>query len=495
MTNNEFRKKAIEPCESLDKIVEYLESLSKQKIDKALEILESNDLYSKTVEERYLNLVSARVNKKEVAIKDFESALLSKKDVDLLTDTWILDVSYIDYTLMTDYQTKLIVDFIGAMVKNHLDIETYIEEAKSLSSENDLRILFNQYSSKLKKDIEETASYCPKGWYSKICRHFLDMKLKRVIFDNTAFKEANKSLVLKEYIFFLGMVAEKDLIIDVYKSDFPNFTNLFWMLKEVPYISTLIGQDLVCENPLSFDRKIDNVYKEKIAFDCIRDLDIKSVCINIKKKFAKDLHINNSLSREEYDYLASRCAHDIPKILEKFWISSDGFSSSCCSLLSMVDSFGGQDFIDRMCHNRKSDKLLGYSLLNYELFEDNIESIYKIPTKINIESILENCIFLQCFSEDLLSYTLCKLDYKRNKEYRQLYYTNEDGIYPLKLSLHEYIDSMFELKGVVEDWPLFFIDDTNINKTILDNIKKILDKAKRCNDERELGINFKRLNL
>ncbi|GMQ63820.1 tetratricopeptide repeat protein [Vallitalea maricola] len=231
----EFKKEAVADIDESDikKVYEYIESGNEQKIKKAIEVAMSNSELQSSIEKRYLILVRARLNNPDATIEDLSKDILKKQERRTFQSKYI-SKTFISYSYMSDEQTKLIVDFIGAMVKNHLDIEEFISKAKETSNEDELKTLFDKYGSKLKEDIQNEVEKYKEGWYGEICCKLLDMELEKVMFEKTSFYEANKSLVLREYMFFLGMIAEDRLYMDIYQSDIPEFTEVFWMLKEIP---------------------------------------------------------------------------------------------------------------------------------------------------------------------------------------------------------------------------------------------------------------------
>lgn len=63
-------------------------------------------------------------------------------------------------------------------------------------------------------------------------------------------------------------------------------------------------------------------------------------------------------------------------------------------------------------------------------------------------------------------------------DYRELYFTYDNGVYPLNLNLEEYFDAMLELKGIVFQWPLLFIDEDNVESMVIKEKEEALKRAK-----------------
>lgn len=250
-----IQKESVEDIDGSDikKVYEYLESGEEQKIIKAVEVVKCNNELKSKIEKRYINLIRARLNSQNATIEDFSKEILTEKDRRTLLGE-NLSKSFISYSYMYDNETKMIVDYIGAMVKNHLDIEEFITKAKETTSEEEIKILFDTYSRKLREDIlNETQNY-KEGWYGEICIKFLDMELEKVMFDHTGFYEANESIVLREYMFFLGMIAKEELYMDIFQSAEPDLTEVFWMLKKIPRTNWSDGEAKFPKFSLSYKR-------------------------------------------------------------------------------------------------------------------------------------------------------------------------------------------------------------------------------------------------
>lgn len=83
----------------------------------------------------------------------------------------------------------------------------------------------------------------------------MNLSLDRVMFNKTALTAANQSMVLKEYIFFLGMVSKKALLIDIRQSDILDLTEVFWLLDEVPRTNWSDVEPILPKSLLPFSRE------------------------------------------------------------------------------------------------------------------------------------------------------------------------------------------------------------------------------------------------
>lgn len=229
----------------------------------------------------------------------------------------------------------------------------------------------------------------------------------------------------------------------------------------------------------------------------------------VKKIVKEEKHfIKPGLSLEEYEALANRCPFEILHILKEFWMSQDGFfiqweytkpdifgrRTVQYSIMPMEGAFGGKRELEECKRLYGDNQLLKRPLINYELLENEMEVYYKDPSKVDLETIMENSIILEFFSDDIFTYTLCKLDYKE-VGCSQLYFVNNYSVHPLKLSLQEYFDAMLEIKGVIFGWPILFIEEENATQEVLGKKDKALEEAKVISDYLNLSIDFDKYKL
>lgn len=240
----------------LKAIYAFLESHEEQKIAKALEVLKKNPEFVATAEKRYLNFIRARLNNANATLDQFPEAALTKSEVNKLTGKHFAK-DFISFSYFDDTDTKLAVDFIGSMIRNVIDLETYVEQAVQLSDLNELVALYDDYAARAKEAILAEAKICPKGWYAEISKHLIKLKLKRVLFEKTQFDDANRSLVLDEFYFFLNINCKHSVYLDIFQSDVPRFTRLFWLLRAVPESSWGDTTPKFPDSPLKFSRSAE----------------------------------------------------------------------------------------------------------------------------------------------------------------------------------------------------------------------------------------------
>lgn len=238
---------------NLKAIYTFLESHDDAKIAKALEALENNPELKQTAEKRYLNFIRARLNNANAVLAQFPEAALSRSEVEILTGKHFAQ-DFISLSYFDDSESKLVVDFIGSMVRNAIDLESYADQAKQLSDLSELVTFYDGFATQAKNAITAEAKIHPKGWYSEISKHLIKLKLKRVLFEKTQFDEANRSLVLKEFIFFLNINCKTSVYLDIFQSDTPKLTEIFWLLRTVPQSNWGDVTPKFPDSPLKFQR-------------------------------------------------------------------------------------------------------------------------------------------------------------------------------------------------------------------------------------------------
>jgi hypothetical protein len=206
--------------------------------------------------------------------------------------------------------------------------------------------------------------------------------------------------------------------------------------------------------------------------------------------------LNEGIERAELEAFLKHSPVPVPELLKNIWLETNGFMAiweytDGCTLsfgiVPVIEAFGGARDIEQMRENTGSDTLLQWCVLDPEQFELSAEFGFQDTSGLTYEyftELLTNCIFLEYFSADMTWYTLLKLDAKEGSP--ELYFAYENGLYPLNLSLEEYIKKMFEMKGLIMPWPLLFVYKDNINELVLSIIETTLEKTRKY--ARELGF-------
>lgn len=234
-------------------IYAFMESHNDAKIGKALETLKSDpEMYAKA-EKRYLNLVRARLNDASASLERFPEAALTKAEVNTLTGR-NFDKDFISLSYFDEAKSKLTVDFIGSMIRNVTDTESYIAQAAELNTESELTALYDTFAANAKTAILAEAQIHPEGWYAKVSSHLINLQLERLLFEKTQFDDANRSLVLKDFIFFLNINYSYSIYMDIFQSDEPKLTEMFWLLRSVPDTAWGDMEPNLPDSPLKFER-------------------------------------------------------------------------------------------------------------------------------------------------------------------------------------------------------------------------------------------------
>lgn len=238
---------------NLKAIYTFLESHDDEKIAKALEALETNPVLKEAAEKRYLHFIRARLHDANAVLAQFPEAALSRSEVETLTGKHFAK-DFISLSYFDDSESKLAVDFIGSMIQNAIDLNSYAEQASQLTHPDELVALYDDFAAQAKNAIMEEAKNCPKGWFSEVSKHLIKLKLKRVLFEKTQFDEANRSLALKGFMFFLNINCKTSVYLDIFQSDRPKLTEMFWILRAVPQSNWGDVTPEFPDSPLRFQR-------------------------------------------------------------------------------------------------------------------------------------------------------------------------------------------------------------------------------------------------
>lgn len=215
----------------IEKVYVFLESWSDAKIAKAIEIINVNPDLKADIEKRYLNLIKLRVGE-NAGLESFAKASLRRKEFNLLNGEHF-DKNFISLSYFSEEECELVVNFIGSLVLNYLDINKFKSEAESTATLSDLIQLYSEAAEIVKKGILEEATKNPDGWFSKLSVKFANHKIEKVLFEKTHFRIPN-SPQLKAFIFYLAMNNKKAVYLDVFQSYMDELTEFFWFLPDVP---------------------------------------------------------------------------------------------------------------------------------------------------------------------------------------------------------------------------------------------------------------------
>ena len=235
-----------------------LESTHRVKMKHAIAIASLNEATTQLITQRYFPLLKARLNQDEVSMDDLETGLFNSVEAKFLLRTQIpfrrIGADFLSFSYCSDLESKLLVDFIGSLVHKHINVDEFISKATAAPDEKTLLSVFKRYAAKVKKGLKSELGVCPTGWYEQLVKRLLKLKLSKILFEKTAFSDANNSLYLKGFVFFVGMVSPASVYVDVFQSEAPDFTEVFWMLKNIPDVSSTESDFVYPKNVLAFER-------------------------------------------------------------------------------------------------------------------------------------------------------------------------------------------------------------------------------------------------
>jgi hypothetical protein len=235
-------------------VCELLESGDADKIATALAALKTHPGSQDACEKRYLNLLKVRLDNESATLDDFVAGMLSKAETRILESDQIAP-SFISFSYYDDSESKVVVDAIGSITRNHVDLEAFVKEASQAPDEKSLLAVNERYATNLKNGIREEARLCPDGWFSKFCTQLGDMILEKVMFEKTDFETANVSLALPAFMFFAGQSSRGSVYFDIHQSTAPELTEIFWLLPKVPQTNWSDVKPQIPKSPLSFTRE------------------------------------------------------------------------------------------------------------------------------------------------------------------------------------------------------------------------------------------------
>ncbi|NET31433.1 MAG: hypothetical protein F6K19_05455 [Cyanothece sp. SIO1E1] len=231
----------------------YLESGNPEKINAALECIKTVPSFLERVECRYLSLLKARSNNPTIRIDAFPTYMLNRVDVKLLMER-VFPPNHLNLAYLNRHESKVVVDFVGSLLMDCLDIEDFKREAIQTESESALQQLLDAQFSILNAGLQKRIEEYPESWMSQLYQKLLELKLEKVFFEKTLFSEANNSQVLEGFYLLLGLSSEQQIYIDIHQSEAPEIPEIIWMFRKVPRINWSQTQANRPKSPLKFSR-------------------------------------------------------------------------------------------------------------------------------------------------------------------------------------------------------------------------------------------------
>ncbi len=196
----------MENVESIETVYKFLESGMPDKVRAALDVLKKNEDFYQKAEKRYLNLIKANLNDKNATLENFEEGIFNKKQIRELETAGIYSKG-LDFRV--SYALKELVDFIGSVTMNHVDVDKFIAKAKKISTDveavDDLAL---DYEEKFFDDIEKESEIYPDGWYSQSLKKLLNLKgkIENLLFEKCNFIQSD-FMFPEAFFFFVRMAA------------------------------------------------------------------------------------------------------------------------------------------------------------------------------------------------------------------------------------------------------------------------------------------------
>jgi len=86
------------------------------------------------------------------------------------------------------------------------------------------------YKNLIHQAIRREAQIYKTGWFGRVYSAFSGLHVDKVRLDHTRFGEANQSSVLREFYLFLASSCYGNFSMDIFQSDTPDLTDVFWTL-------------------------------------------------------------------------------------------------------------------------------------------------------------------------------------------------------------------------------------------------------------------------
>lgn len=231
----------------------YLESGAEEKIRAAMAHVKNMPGLAELVKDRYLGVLKARSNDPSIPIEALPTFLLNKVEVKLLMER-VIHAKHLNLAYLNRHESKLVVDFIGSIINECIDIEEFKRKAVHTESKSGLEQLLAVNAERVRTHLQRKIDQWPESWMGRLCQKLLDLKLEKVFFEKTLFSEANKSLVLEGFYLFLGLSSSQPVYIDIHQSEAPEIPEIIWMLGEVPRLHWSQTPANMPASPLRYSR-------------------------------------------------------------------------------------------------------------------------------------------------------------------------------------------------------------------------------------------------
>ena len=318
----------------IKEIFSDLESCDDKKIKEALKQLSTDASLKEQAEKRYLKLIQARLNNPNATIADIGAASPSKEEIEFIR-AFLSNANTYNLEYFSEAKSKAVVDFIGGIVASSFDLDNYSSEVINITTSSELKTISSEQYQIIKNKLTNQLDLSSKNrWFAKIAQKIKSAKrCYHLCFDHTSFEDANKSLVLKEFIFFLFEKKHKDdlsswtspIVIDIAQSTYPHLTDVVWLMiynTKFNIITENYPHKMIASSPftnLTFDKT--NIFKHEAQnMSCFldgepyyvpRSVELAQIFVDIES--GNDKKIQKSLTKIEVDY-------DLEKIAKKRYL-------------------------------------------------------------------------------------------------------------------------------------------------------------------------------
>ncbi|MCT4615100.1 MAG: hypothetical protein N4A49_09540 [Marinifilaceae bacterium] len=172
----------------------------------------------------------------ELGITEIEHRI-EEENIYKIINKIYFDCEYISLDKLGPEKTIEFVELLGVWIKEHFDINQYIIEAKLIRNAKELADYYekqkNELYIKLRNSLVQIANLEKKHALNKLlmASHF-----KTISFNNDNFEMANKSEVLKEFLFFLSVICFENFHLKIPKNILPEQTKFLNFLDKLPNI-------------------------------------------------------------------------------------------------------------------------------------------------------------------------------------------------------------------------------------------------------------------
>ena len=220
-------------------IYELLESFDSVKVSEALELLKADESLIKTVEQRYLYFIRARLNDPKASIFDYPKAALTEAEYQFMLEKLqgVYDNKSVHLTACDTLDIKLIVDVIGALVRAHVKLLQFVSKVKQTTEAFYIPDVVVAFRERLETALGDQLFIHPEGWYARLCAKLYNItEINALVIEDIDPTSMNNSLSLEAFMLFLILNQKGETTFNIGTNHLIDFTKLFWMFINIPDI-------------------------------------------------------------------------------------------------------------------------------------------------------------------------------------------------------------------------------------------------------------------